>query len=225
MGILMQKLPTFLLCTFGLLANAGCGKGFNDEVAQEEEISLGEYIADLRPINSHLLKLSGKVRINANDNQFWVRINIEGFSAQIMHAQYLHTGTSCPNRGSDLNQDGVVDVREGHRFFDDMLIPIDSNLNSRVKGITDFPVMPARGHYFYSTAASIIKMTDDLKSPLFTELMYNLRPDEDFNLSGRAVVIYGVKPSTHLPTSVEGFDDFPLHETIPVACGVLLRKN
>ena len=208
-----------LLC---LLMLFSFGSGFGDVEVRQEEVIEGWYTAVLNPLNSKVGIFSGRVDLSMSDNQFWVRINLKGPQTNEMHPQFLHTNSSCPTMKDDLNRDGYLDFIESYRVAGPILMPLDSNLNSQMKGLHEFPHMRNNSsYYYYSEACNSDYMLSDLKrkDEYKEDLMTKLRPSEKLNLKKRVVLIYGASSDRYLPDTVGTFDGYPNHSSIPIACG------
>lgn len=208
-----------LLC---LLMLFSCGSGFGDVEVRQEEVIEGWYTAVLNPLNSKVGIFSGRVDLSMSDNQFWVRVNLKGPQTNEMHPQFLHTNSSCPTMKDDLNRDGYLDFIESYRVAGPILMPLDSNLNSQMKGLHEFPHMRKNSsYYYYSEACNSDYMLSDLKrkDEYKEDLMTKLRPSEKLNLKKRVVLIYGASSDRYLPDTVGTFDGYPNHSSVPIACG------
>jgi hypothetical protein len=99
---------------------------------------------------------------------------------------------------------------------------LDSNLNSQMKGLHEFPQMRRNSsYYYYSEACNGDYMLSDLKrkDEYKEDMMTKLRPSEKLNLKKRVVLIYGTSSDRYLPDTVRTFDGYPNHSSIPIACG------
>ena len=227
----MHQIPrigwTFLIVilTLGL---TGCGKGFKDIEEEEEFIPEGQYIAQLKPLNSRKRSYSGWAKIRLTENQIWVRIHLKGPGIKTFHAQHLHTGEACPNLDEDdANADGYIDIKEGSEKFGSILVPLDSDISSQMRGISDFPFMRKQGLYFYSESASAQKLLRDLRESMtFPEdMMTKLEHSEGLDFDRRTIVIYGIPESDYLPDTVATYGGHPRQFALPVACGELKYTN
>jgi hypothetical protein len=227
----MHQIPRigWPLLTYALLLGLmGCGKGFKDMEEKEEFIPEGQYVALLEPVNARKRTYRGWVKIRLTDNQIWVRIKLNGPGIKTIHSQYLQTGEKCPNTDEDdTNADGYVDVKEGKEKFGSILIPLDTDLSSQMKGIANFPFMRQQGFYFYSESASSRKMLNDLRSAMShpEDMMVKLANSEGLDLERRTIVIYGIPENDRLPDTVATFGGNPRNHALPVACGELKYTN
>jgi hypothetical protein len=223
-----KKTITLPFLTFILLflsTNFGCGKGFNDDYQEQEDLAPGDYVAFLKPLNSRMGKHQGVAHISISESQFWVRIKFKGKVSKTMHAQYLHVRGPCPDMSDDLNRDGYVDFIEAQRKVGPVLIPLDANLNTQIKGIHEFPILGRLGSYYYSEASHSKRVIQDLrgKSVLENLFLTKLKSDEELSLEKRVIVIYGIDENIRLPDTVKSYAGYPSQFTLPIACGELVE--
>lgn len=188
----------------------------------EEPIANGRYTASLKPINVTLGRFTGWLKLSITDNQFWARVKVNGPQTTQMHAQYIHSGSVCPDMKDDLNRDGYLDFMEVYKIAGPILLPLDSNLNAQLKGLNEFPVMRKNsGLYYYSESCNSERLMADLKrTDIFPyDMITKLHPSEKIDLTKRIIIIYGVSADRNLPESVSSFDGYPREATMPVACG------
>jgi len=211
-----------LLCLLTLLS---CGKGFKDDEEIQDEIGPGQYWAVLKPLNQKVGLYSGWVSLSVSDNQFWARIKVHGPNTKNMHAQYIHLNDACPDMEDDLNRDGYLDFREAHHIAGPILVPLDSNLNSQLKGLNDFPKMKMKNtFYYYSEACNSSRMLSDLKQEdTYDDMMSKLGRYEKLNFTKRVIIIYGTSEDRFLPASVSSFEVYPSQASIPIACGEIIE--
>lgn len=198
---------------------AGCGKGFKEQEDEQQEASPGRFEARLNPLNQKLARYRGWASVTISDNQFWARVKLEGPASDATHAQYIHLRGRCPHMGDDLNRDGILDFMEVYAVSGPILLPLDGNLNSQQKGLHEFPRMKRQG-YYYSEACNSQRLMDDLKAPdvILRDMMTKL-DDDNLDLDRRVLIIYGVSERIKLPATVRSFDGYPVHASVPVACG------
>jgi hypothetical protein len=227
---LMMHLPLFLgpwrrvqfllYCSLMLIS---CGKGFNSDKPQLEELEPGRFHVNLRPLNSKLGRYIGWVSITISDNQFWVRAKVVGPKTGSMHAQYLHANAVCPSMKDDTNGDGYLDFTEAYAVSGPILIPLDSNLNSQMKGLNIFPKMRQSSFYYYSEACNTSVMMEDLRQrdTYSADMMIKLKNGEELALKRRVVMVYGTSEYRPLPSTVNSFEGYPSQASIPIACGII----
>jgi hypothetical protein len=215
-------LAKFILSGF-LLANFySCGKGFSDDNKLQEEIWQGQYGTQFKPLNQKLGTSSGWAKISIYENQIWARVKFHGNKTKDMHAQYIHLNGRCPTMKDDKNGDGYLDFMEVYDVAGPIILPLDSNLNSQLKGIFEFPFMKRRPFYYYSEASNYGRTMRDLRSEdvVVDDMMTKLH-GEDLDLHRRVILIYGVDIDVFLPNTVRTFTGYPSQATLPVACGEL----
>jgi hypothetical protein len=208
-----------LLCLLTLYA---CGKGYEDIKEIEEEVAPGHYKAVFKSLNSKVGRFNGWLSLSIHDNQFWARVKVSGPNTKSMHAQYIHTIGTCPDMDDDLNHDGYLDFMEVYNVAGPILLPLDSNLNSQLKGLDEFPKMRENTYfYYYSEACQSTRLLSDLKEvDVFgTDMMAKLGRGENLNLATRVIIIYGSSEGRPLPETVRSFEGYPSQSSIPIACG------
>lgn len=211
----------YLLCFFTLIS---CGKGYVDKDPPQEEVTSGHYWAVLNPLNPKLGQFKGWISLSINDNQFWARIKVSGPGSKEMHNQFLHVKGTCPEMKDDLNHDGYLDFMEAYKVAGPILIPLDSNLNSQMKGMYEFPRMRGTSNfYYYSEACNMDNMMADLrrKDVYVDDMMAKIPRHEKFNFTKRVVLIYGTSEDRNLPATVRTYQGYPSQASIPIACGVI----
>lgn len=193
---------------FGLALLISCGKKDDDpyQLMRQDTTQEGVYTTSLHSVNKKISKnISGKVRISKYGDEFKVDVRLKN-APDGTHRQYIHAGKGCPTDSMDINKDGFIDVEESKAVIGMGILPLDGDLSSRELGHNDFP----QGSYVYSRSASYSRMLANIGTPV-----------EDLPLDGRAIVIYGVPKNISLPVSVAAKDQLQVHESIPIACGIL----
>jgi hypothetical protein len=200
---------------------AGCGKGFDSNEDRQEEIESAEYHAVLRPLNRKFGTFKGWVSLSITENQFWARVKVKGQKTKDMHGQYIHVGSHCPSMHDDSNGDGYLDFIEVVNVSGPILIPLDANLTTQMKGIFEFPKMRNQPFYYYSEAANMQWLMEDLyrEDVIDDDYITKLQPDQRLNLGRKILIIFGVDQERFLPSSVRTSPGYPSHSTFPIACG------
>lgn len=200
------------MCLLTLLVACGSDNDDNsDDVENEEEVNQetqGFYEASLVPLNTGLAGSTvGNFKIRILGDEVRVRGEVHN-SPGVFHRQFIHTGANCPGPGADTNIDGNLDYNESARITGAALIPLDRNLSTQKAGYI-FPIPGGLGAYTYFEKTSLVRMMADLHSedPDPNDALTKLDPDEGLNLSGRSIVIYGVRGNSNLP----------------IACGTIAR--
>lgn len=222
-------ISTFLIgtCIFTL---ASCGSddssssgGSRQEQQQDDQ---GIYRAVLKPLNTNLAPgTSGTVEIKIQGDDVIVESNITGSPAGVKHLQNLTLLTACPTAGNDVNNDSHVDILEAAASAGPILIPLDSNLSTQLDGMSYGPIANGSGSYVYRRSASLTDLLSDLRAPDpdSTDAVVKLPDGQDLNLAGKVVIIHGVASSSDLPDSISTIGDLSAAQSLPIACGELVR--
>lgn len=228
-----KHLPLALLSVLAISCGGSGGSGGSGSSApggtiQEESAILdgsniqGTYLAQLNTMNPHVNgTIPASVTITRNDDKMMVYARLFAGGVQAWHPQYVYTGTRCPAPSDDTNADGYVDIVEANNVLGNILIPLDSDLNSQKSGMNFFPLGDLSGSYFYERTASFRRFFTDLKSADSNETdnMVKLRSDEGLDLVGRAVMILGVADTVELPETVQTLGRRKAGQMLPIACG------
>jgi hypothetical protein len=231
----MQK--PLIIFPLALLVTASCGKApptpsFFE--AEEEETILppdgsnidGLYMAKFLTLNPHINgTLLGSATIQRKQDDFFAYVRLFSGGAHVWHQQHVYTGKRCPTLQDDKNGDGFIDSEEGKKIWGDVIIPLDSNINSQLRGNNIYPVADESGTYFYERVGSFEKMFFDLKQDdhSLVDDMVKLNPDDGLAIEGKVAVIYGVDASVELPSSVYAMNNLSPQKSLPIACGVFKR--
>jgi len=200
------------MCLLSFLLSCGSDNDDNEDEEREEEVNReteGFYETKLIPLNTGLAGSTlGNFRIRIFGDEVRVRGEVQN-SPRVFHRQFIHTGPDCPGPGADSNLDGILSFDESLRITGQALIPLDRNLSTQSSGYI-FPVPGPLGNYTYSETTSLVRMVADLHAddPDPTDFITKLSPEEDLNLAGRTIVIYGIRGNSSLP----------------IACGTLVRS-
>ena len=205
--------------------SSGSSKVSLEEAKQDDQ---GVYRVVLKPINSTLAAdISGTMEIKIEGDDFIVESNIAGAPAGVKHYQNIMASTSCPETTGDTNGDSIIDVKEAMAKTGEVLIPLDSRLSEQLSGIDYGPISNGAGKYFYKRSSSLTEVLADLRSPdpdKFDSIV-KLPFGEDLNLAGKVVVVHGVKSGIALAETVATMRDLPIAQSIPIACGKIIRVN
>ncbi len=231
----MQKVS--IIFPLALLVTASCGKApatpkfFESE--EEEKILPpdgsnidGLYMAKFTTLNPHINgTLLGSATIQRKQDDFFAYVRLFSGGPHVWHQQHVYTGKRCPTLQDDLNGDGFIDSEEGQKVWGDIIIPLDANINSQLKGNNIYPVADESGTYFYERVGSFEKMFNDLKqtdNSLLDDIV-KIQPDEGLAIEGKVAVIYGADASAELPSSVSIMKRLTPQKSLPIACGVFKR--
>lgn len=200
-NLFQLTLTSLLLTTYVSCGGYSSGSSnYNPPVPQEEQSQEGTFRTVANAVNANVTSSSGATQIKIQGDQFEAQVFGSG-PAGASHAQFINSGTRCPTRADDTNQDGVIDSVEGAAVYGSPTLPLDSELTTNGG---EFPSTPT---YAYSQSASFSAMLGNLNIPAL-------------NVEGKTITIQGVPESTNLPTTAQGSKtDFPL------ACGVLQKVN
>jgi hypothetical protein len=152
------------------------------------------------------VKASSRVKVEGDT--VIMRVECRGAPRNVIHKQYIHTGTRCPSIADDTNGDGVIDWMEAQQVAGPLLLSMDGNPES-----SEQSGFPRSGTYTYERRASLERILDILPS------------GEDFLLAGRVVIIYGVSSSTPLPATVATNGDEPAYVNVPISCAVINAQS
>lgn len=223
-------LSSFLIgtCIFTL---ASCGSDDSSSSAgssrqEQQQDDQGIYRAVLKPLNTNVAPgTSGTIEIKIQGDDVFVESNITGAPAGVKHLQNLTLLTACPTSGNDVNNDSHVDILEAAASAGPILIPLDSNLSTQLDGMSYGPIANGSGSYVYRRSTSLTDLLSDLRAPDpdATDAVVKLPEGQDLNLAGKVVIIHGVGSSANLPETISTIGDLSAEQTLPIACGELVR--
>jgi hypothetical protein len=207
----MKKHLLVPVCLLSLLVSCGNTSDPNDDKEREEDTNQetqGYYESQLVPLNTGVAGSTvGTFHIRILGDEVKVTGSVQN-SPHVFHRQFIHAGGDCPGPGADSNRDGNLDFNESLRITGDALIPLDRNLSTQTAGYV-FPVPGSSGNYSYSETTSLVRMMADLHAddPDPEDFLSKLSPDDELNLTGRTIVLYGVHGNA----------------SFPIACGKIVR--
>lgn len=225
--VVSKKFIPFALSLTLLGGVVSCGSDDDDDddvVVPQLQEEQGTFRATLSPLNTTIAgNTGGTVDFVIDGDSFKATAMVNG-APMALHAQHIHTGSSCPTMDADTNGDGFVDVTEGVPTYGPILVPLDGDLSSQEAGGSDFP---SGKSYTYEQETSYAAMLGDLKlpDPNTEDAVAKLGATELLALEGRHVVIHGVMESDDVPDSVASIADLPNHVTLPIACGKIERVS
>jgi hypothetical protein len=228
-----RKSTTLLTCFVCCLTLLSCGKkkpsshsneNSGSEVMQQQETE-GSYRVVLKSLNGS--KASGAGSIKIEEDKVDIQLKMIESHPRTEHFQYISHKGKCPGAENDQNNDGYIDIQEGIEAYGKALIPLDEDINSQLTGNKNLPISNSSGFYDYEETASLKLMLDDLGKPdeISHDLVVKLRSEEKLNLAGRHLVVYGVPTSTALPESIATTEGLSPQESLPIACGEIVRIN
>ncbi|WP_408095947.1 hypothetical protein ACJVC5_12965 [Peredibacter sp. HCB2-198] len=212
-----MKFIVWPLVVVALAISSSCGHNEFPQYKEKEVITLekeqGNYRAEFKVLNK---KWAGKVRgysiLWLRGNQFYTRVSITTRMPYVQHLQYIHMGTKCPDRTSDINQDGIIDFNEVQVSSGRILVPLDGDLATQAGGTDGFPRADEEGAYVYYRAASFRELMMDLRG--IPNHQYGKIPEGgEIKLQERVIVIYGTSDSMTVPIACgEIFEDYDAEE-------------
>jgi hypothetical protein len=218
----MKKLlAPITLSTMFLLASCGSDSTPTAQM-QQQQLTEGHYRVSLQAMNGSFGgETSGEGTFHIEGDEVRVTMKVNNAPSTV-HMQHVHAGRSCPTMAADTNGDGVIDGAEALASAGGVLIPLNGNLNAQVEGRGMFPF---GGQYSYSRSGVLSRMLADLRmqDDNVEDHLVKLDADEELNLAGRVVMIYGVTELAPM-TAAQAFGR-PSWEAIPVACGVIERTT
>lgn len=226
-AILLLSCATFL---------AACSKGESKKspapvkttMEPQEEGDAGSYRAALRPLNMEVAGTSaGSAEVVIEGDDISIETMLKDTPAGVKHYQFIMKGSECPDFNDDSNLDGIIDIREAMSKTGKFFIPLDSNLSEQIAGMDYGPISNGSGAFVYRRSTTLSMLLSDLNAPdpdRYDHLV-KLPIGDDLKLNQKVVLILGVAKSTELTDTVSGVDNFSQHESLPIACGKLMRVS
>lgn len=224
---------TNLLLIISLLSLASCGGSsggssggnINTENStrvetangRENQENEGRYHAVIRPLNTSVYGFitSGGTDIEVSEGNIKIDVYMDDTSSA-KHMQSIHAGIKCPTQEEDPNGDGFMDAVEIQSSAGAQLIPLDADISSLEKGAD---IYPTTSEWSYKESAYLEDLLNDLRSK------NKLLSDEELNLDGRVVIVYGAPASKTLPATVAALPGKTQQESTPIGCGVIRRSS
>lgn len=229
---LLSKKSFFIILCSGIIT--ACGKEhtgpktFSRMVQEQRQETQGVYVANIESLNSHIAgNTTGKITVKILNDEFVVEGKISDSPANTRHVQLIHVGTTCPTSTADINADGIIDSTEAMTISGKGLIPLDSDLNSQDDGRDFGPISNNFGNFTYKETASLTRLMTDLRQddPDIRDELAKISKADELNLVGRVVIIYGVKANTQIPSTAFPSMGLTIEESLPIACGKLIRSQ
>ncbi len=228
----------------GLILFTACGKAANDksprmmvstdpqtgevdQTTMEQQPDEGIYKAVFKPLNSALSgETTGTIEVRIEGDDFFVESRVAGSPIAVKHLQNIFSASKCPDETSDINQDGIIDIQEAISHTGKILLPLDSDLSEQLDGIEYGPISNNAGNFVYRRSTTLSRVLAGLRSvdPDPRDSIIKLNPHEELNLSGRVVMVHGIKHTTPLATEIAGYGPFTAEQSLPIACGILVRQ-
>ncbi len=206
-----------------MLTLVSCGDDDNNSTTpqQQQTVVDGTYRAVLVPVNGSVVaNVSGTATLTIDGDNVKAEVNMANGSGGTHH-QHIHTGSACPTATADTNADGVIDGVEAAATTGQILIPLDSEIAAQALGNN----FPSGASYSYTESASYSLMLADLRLPDLNpnDSTTKLGSGDELLAEGKVVEIHGVPAGTSLPATAAGMDGMSAAESLPIACGVLVR--
>jgi hypothetical protein len=229
-----NKILSTILIGTCLVTLASCGSDSDSSSSsaprqqeEQQQDDQGTYRAVLRSLNTNAGSHStaGTVEIKIEGDDFMVNNRVTGAPAGVKHLQNVTLLTACPTAGNDVNNDSYVDILEAAASAGPILIPLDSDLSEQLNGMSFGPIANSEGSYIYRRSTSLTDLLSDLRAPDpdATDALVKLPAGQDLNLAGKVVIIHGVDSSANLPDSVATIGNLSSSQSLPIACGELVR--
>lgn len=190
----------FMSCIFTLFLFIGCGKKFPDyspsPLIQEEEVP-GYYSGQFKSLNGARIQAHAVAKVQGR--QFYIRVVLMKGRSSVSYPQFVHYGSRCPDKGDDLNGNGLIESNELSLSTGPMLFPLDRNIRTESEGYGWFPRSNREGMFYYSRSADISELLKNLRT------LKKIKNNDNLSMSERTIVLYQI--------SSEGF--------LPVACAEL----
>lgn len=217
-------------CLMTLVSCGSDGGSSGSEASRQEarQDDQGIYRAVLKPLNTTLAgNTSGTMEVRIQGDDFIVQSNVAGAPAGVKHFQNIMVSNTCPDSTADANGDAVIDIKEAMAKTGEVLIPLDSKLGEQIAGMDYGPISNGAGNYVYKRSTSLTEVLADLRAPDPDKFdsMVKLPFGEMLNLSGKVVIVQGVRSSTSFADTVATMRNMPVAQSLPIACGKLVRVN
>lgn len=193
---------------------------------EEVETLNGRYQIVFSPLNSSVSgMITAKGSLHVIADKISVEIVAKESPAMTKHSQFIYSGSECPTELNDINNDGYIDPHEAAIVLGEILIPLDSDLNSQDQGANIFPVADALGAYSYYSEGYVSDLLSDLQAidPDPKDELGKLKANEKLKLEGKVVVIEGIPEDQYLPGSIVTISNESDRATLPIACGKITR--
>jgi len=197
----------------GALLGLGSGALVSQAAAAD-----ASYQAVLSPLNATTSGTSanGEASFTIEGDQLTIRVTVTGVPSSMEHLQHFHgfamgdQQSTCPVASSDVNGDGVIDIKETEALAGETMVPFHDNPVGMEIVVDTYPQADADGAYNYEKTVPLTALQQ-----AFTRKY----PGQALDLERRVVFLHGVPMTTTLATSVASLGDIPAQVTIPIACG------
>lgn len=198
------------------------------EQVYTQQLDEGVYEATLYPLTvNNGLQSEGSAKVIIEGDKFIVKTNMRSVESGIKHFQNIMTRGSCPSFQDDKNSDTYIDINEAMVKTGEILIPLDSYIGEQIKGLDYGPIGNSVGEYVYKRSTSLTELMIDLRSPDpdLTDSIEKLPLGSNLNMSGRAMLVHGVRITENFPSDIPTINNRKNYEIIPIACGILKRVS
>jgi hypothetical protein len=229
-----MKIKSSILVAILFLAscnNGGGGQPSHRQAKTKLEIDIdalieGQYLAIFETINPQITsKISGAFTFSVDkfSDELVGDVRITNAGTDLVHAQAIRVGNRCPTLDDDLNQDGIVDDKEGEAVYGKVFFPLDGDLTTQSSHDGEFPKGDIYGNYIYSRVTKFSDFMKDLRDSENNEGYIKLKAKEPLNIEGRVVVIHGVDEASGLPETVRSVSRTSPHQSLPIVCGLIKK--
>ncbi len=219
------------------------------EMVSQREV----YEANLQSLNTNTATpVTGAVRFVVDGSNVGIDLQASGLAPDMAHIQNIRAGNTCPDLSADKNGDGIIDSIEASKVAGPPAFMLtlkpqqgDNITLSSTTQLANYPVSSSSGDLFYINSFPAAMVTTALNSqspttgsstpgtigaPGTTETptsptgsTSSSNTESKVNLENHLVFIHGVAPNTSLPSTVQSENGLSATDTIPVACGVIVR--
>jgi hypothetical protein len=237
----MKKLVNNALIALTIIPLLGaCGKSESDggeegrqNLPQEEEDGTGSSLeghfkGTFITLNAHVNgTIPGSITMVRDGDKLMTYARLFAGKPKAWHQQAIHLGNRCPTMSDDSNQDGFIDINEALAVVGDIIIPLDTNMNTQAAGKNFYPLGDLSGYYHYERIASFKRLYDDLYEvdKDLTDHVAKLTADQKFGFTGRVFMVQGVDEATALPETVGTLNRRRAFQSLPIVCAVIGKST
>lgn len=182
------------------------------------------FTAELSSLNTGTTgsSASGEASFSITGDQLTIRVTATGVPPSMEHLQHFHgfamgdQRSTCPVASSDVNGDGVVDIKETEALAGETMVPFQDDPVGMQIVVDTYPKAGADGAYSYEKTVPLKALEDAFTGKY---------PGQSLDLERRVVFLHGVPMTTVLADSVASLGDIPAQVTIPIACGQIERST
>lgn len=182
------------------------------------------FTAELSSLNTSTTgsTASGEASFSISGDQLTIRVTATGVPPSMEHLQHFHgfamgdQRSTCPVASSDVNGDGVVDIKETEALAGETMVPFQDDPVGMQIVVDTYPKAGADGAYSYEKTVPLRALEDAFTGKY---------PGQSLDLERRVVFLHGVPMTTALADSVASLGDIPAQVTIPIACGQIEKST